>query len=82
MPEDYGFEPERVQHFMVGTYEFMLAATDKEIGYPADDNHLVQRWAWYSLGDPRYPIGNFIDLDTADLTSLGKAHQKFISSLP
>ncbi|MBI1878088.1 MAG: hypothetical protein HYR94_07665 [Chloroflexi bacterium] len=82
MPKDYGFGPERVQRFLYGTYEFMLIATDQQIGYPADDNRLVQRWAWYSLGDRRYPTGNLIDYATGDLTSLGHAHQKFISSLP
>lgn len=82
MPEDYGFDPERVQRFLYGTYEFMLTATDEQIGYPADDNRLVQRWAWYSLSDRRYSTGNFIDFATGDLTSLGQAHQKFISGLP
>ena len=82
MPEDYGFGPERVQRFLYGTYEFMLTATDEQIGYPADDNRLVQRWAWYSLSDRRYSTGNFIDFATGDLTSLGQAHQKFISGLP
>lgn len=82
MPEDYGFGPERVQRFLYGTYEFMLTATDEQLGYPADDNRLVQRWAWYSLGDRRYPTGNFIDFATGDLTSLGQAHQKFIAGLP
>ena len=82
MPEDYGFGPERVQRFLYGTYEFMLTATDEQIGYPADDNRLVQRWAWYSLSDRRYSTGNFIDFATGDLTSLGHAHQKFIAGLP
>ncbi len=82
MPEDYGFGPERVQRFLYGTYEFMLTATDEQIGYPADDNRLVQRWAWYSLSDRRYSTGNFIDFATGDLTSLGQAHQKFIAGLP
>jgi len=82
MPEDYGFGPERVQRFLYGTYEFMLTATDEQIGYPADDNRLVQRWAWYSLSDNRYSTGNFIDFATGDLTSLGQAHQKFIAGLP
>lgn len=82
MPEDYGFDPERVQRFLYGTYEFMLTASDRQIGYPADDNHLVQRWAWYSLSDDHYSTGNFIDFATGNVTNLGKAHQKFISNLP
>ena len=81
MPADYGFGPERVQQFLDGTYEFMLNATDETLGYPADQNRLVQRWAWYSLSDDRYPTGNLIDYKTGTLTRLGKAHQEYVSNL-
>jgi hypothetical protein len=81
MPEDYGFPLERVERFMYDTYDFMLNATNHQTGYPADGNRLVQRWAWYSLGDDVYPTGNLIDLDTGDLTGIGQAHQEFISRL-
>jgi hypothetical protein len=81
MPADYGFGPERVQQFLYGTYEFMLNATDEALGYPADQNRLVQRWAWYSLSDDRYPTGNLIDPKTGALTRLGQAHQEYISNL-
>lgn len=80
MPADYGFGPERVQQFLYGTYEFMLNAADETLGYPADDNRLVQRWAWYSLSDNRYPTGNLIDPKTGALTPLGQAHQQYIST--
>ncbi|MFQ5610892.1 MAG: hypothetical protein ACE5H9_02020 [Anaerolineae bacterium] len=82
MPEDYGFPLERVKRFMYGTYDFMLNARDEQLGYPADDNRLVQRWAWYSLADDLYPTGNFIDLESGELTSLGHAHQEYIAALP
>lgn len=82
MPEDYGFDSERVERFLVGTYNFLLNANDEHIGYPADDNRLVQRWAWYSLSDDRFPTGSFVDFSTGDLTSLGEAHQRYMSSLP
>lgn len=82
MPKAYGFGPERVKRFLYGTYDFLVNAADEHIGYPVDDNRLVQRWAWYSLSDDLYPTGSFIDFDTGDLTSLGEAHQEFISNLP
>jgi hypothetical protein len=81
MPEEYGFPLERVESFMYDTYDFMLNAADHQTGYPADGNRLVQRWAWYSLGDDVYPTGNLIDLDTGDLTGIGEAHQEFVSRL-
>jgi hypothetical protein len=77
-----GFPLERVRSFMHDTYDFMLNATDLSIGYPADGNRLVQRWAWYSLSDGVYPTGNLIDLETGDLTGVGEAHQEFTSRLP
>lgn len=81
MPADYGFDSERVEQFLVETYRFMLTAADEQTGDPADHNRLVQRWAWYSLGDDRYPTGNFINLETGDLTRLGQAHQRFVAAL-
>ena len=82
MPADYGFGPERVERFMLGTYDFMLHAADAEIGYPADDNRLVQGWAWYSLADDVYPTGNLVDLETGQITKLGQTHRDFILNLP
>lgn len=81
MPEDYGFPVERVQRFMTGSYDFMLTATDEALGYPADGYRLVQRWAWYSLSDDRYPTGNLIDFDTGQLTLLGQCHREYINKL-
>jgi hypothetical protein len=51
MPEEYSFPAERVDAFMNATFDYLLTATDEQIGYPADGNRLVQRWLWYSLND-------------------------------
>jgi hypothetical protein len=51
MPKEYGFPPERVKAFMYATFDYMLTARDPFLGYPADENRLVQRWLWYSLND-------------------------------
>ncbi len=49
------FDETRARDFMYGTFDFMRAATDLNLGYPADENRLVQRWLWYSLDDiPSY----------------------------
>ena len=37
-----------VKDFMTGTFDYCLQAVDSGMGYPADGNRLVQRWAWYS----------------------------------
>jgi hypothetical protein len=81
MPSEYGFPPERVETFMLDTFEFFRTAADPELGYPADGYRLVQRWCWYSLYDPRYPTGNLLDPDDGTLTRLGHAFAEYASSL-
>ena len=73
MPVDYGFDDERVQRFMYASFDTFLTARSEEIGYPADDNRLVQYWAWYSLSSTTYPTGNLMDVDSGRLTPLGVA---------
>lgn len=80
MPSEYGFSPERVQDFMYATFDFMMTATDRDLGYPADGYRLVQRWAWYSLSDTVYPTGNLFDPNTGQITPLGLAYGSYIVS--
>jgi hypothetical protein len=54
MPVEHGLNVQRVNAFMNGTFDYLLRARDDLLGYPADDNHLVQRWLWYSLNDQPY----------------------------
>lgn len=82
MPEAYGFGPERVGRFMLNSYDFMLTATDPAIGYPADGNRLVQRWAWFSAADKDYPTGNLLTVAAGELTPLGILHRDYTTRLP
>lgn len=77
MPADYGFDQQRVQEFMHATFDYFLTATDEEVGYPADDNRLVQWWAWYSLADTMYPTGNLFDPETKLPTPLGEGFARY-----
>jgi hypothetical protein len=52
MPVEYGLTPQRVNAFMNATFDYLLTARDNALGYPADENRLVQRWLWFSLNDP------------------------------
>jgi hypothetical protein len=46
------FTPDHVRdEYMYPAFKFLLNYTDTELGYPADDYHLVQRWSWYSVDD-------------------------------
>jgi hypothetical protein len=80
MPEEYGFPYEKVRDFMYATFDYFLTASDASLGYPADGNRLVQRWAWYSLSDTVYPTGNLFDPGTGQITSLGLAYSSYTSS--
>ncbi len=80
MPSEYGFSEEEVRDFMLATFDFFTTATDPSLGYPADGNRLVQRWAWYSLSDTVYPTGNLFDPATGQITTLGLAYGSYSSS--
>ncbi|MEZ4622665.1 MAG: hypothetical protein R2867_45200 [Caldilineaceae bacterium] len=79
----HGFDSERVRHFFLGAMAYLQQARDAATGYPADENRLVQRWAWFSLNfyafdsDPGVPEGlaglngNLFDHGSGDLTALG-----------
>jgi hypothetical protein len=81
MPTDYGFDGARVSAFMYATFDFFLTATDDEVGYPQDGNHLVQWWAWYSLADTVYPTGNLFDPDSGTVLPLGLAYAWYAGPL-
>lgn len=84
MPSSYGFPPESVAAFMNATFDYMLSATDENLGYPEDGNRLVQRWAWYSLNEYAFEVnhivgsnGNLFDPESYQITFVGRAYQKY-----
>jgi len=81
MPEDYGFPPERVTAFLVGTFDFFLTASDPALGYPEDGYRLVQRWCWYSLDAPDtyYPTGRLFDPQTGAMTAVGQGWATYVA---
>lgn len=81
MPTDFGFPPERVAAFLQASFDFLLTASDEEIGYPADDNHLVQWWFWFSLyeaGD--LGAGNLFDPQSGQLTAVGFGYRNYVNN--
>jgi hypothetical protein len=77
MPMEYGFPLERVQSFMFAAFDFFMSAIDDRFGCPADQNRLVQRWAWYSVADRVYSTGNLFDPETGQITPLGRAFAEY-----
>ncbi|MBN1886592.1 MAG: hypothetical protein JW850_01325 [Thermoflexales bacterium] len=81
MPEDYGFDPERVRRFMWATFDYFQTAADAQVGLPSDGNRLVQRWAWFSVSDELYPAGNLVDPASGQLTPAGQAFAEYVAGL-
>ena len=78
-----GYDWPRVQVFMLGTFDYFMTAVDDELGYPADGNRLVQRWAWYSLNDKRFEttFSHLFDPQTYGITPLGLAFADYVAPL-
>jgi hypothetical protein len=81
MPEEYGFDADRVTRFMLGSFDLFLSLRDAELGYPADDNRLIQRWNWYSARDSRYSAGNLFD-NYGQVTPVGQAMFDYLADEP
>lgn len=88
MPELYGFPEEKVAQFLTDTFTFLHNATDPDIGYPEDDNRLVQAWSWYSLNERPYDLvtkrgfnGHLYDIAGNRWTAAGQAFMKFTAPL-
>jgi hypothetical protein len=88
MPESYGFPPARVNDYMKKTFDYLLTARDSKLGYPADDNRLVQRLAWYSTKDTAFNGSLFESTTPGEpykppfvLTEMGKNFQAIAGTL-
>lgn len=50
MTEDIGFDYPRVRTFMLSSFDrFLNSLVDPTLGYPADDNRMLQEWFWFAL---------------------------------
>ena len=81
MPASYGFPPDVVSGFLVDTFDYFLAARDPKLGYPADDNRLVQAFNWYSIADTTYPTSNLFDPVTRNVSPVGETFKAYVSGL-
>jgi hypothetical protein len=74
---EYGYTPDVVAAYLRDTFEWLGEASDFDIGYPPDDDRLVQRWAWFSLSDPLYPGTSLANLQADALTEIGQAFREY-----
>lgn len=78
MPTDYGFPPERVAAFMLGSFDLFTTLRDPNLGYSMDEDRLVQRWVWFGTRFPLYPTGNLFT-DTGAATYLMQEMANYLS---
>jgi hypothetical protein len=80
------FHPARVASFLDATFDYLMTATDPQIGYPADEYRLVQQWLWYSLAtegrEDLAHASNLIYTDTYTLTVPGWQWRNYASEIP
>jgi len=75
------FDEARARDFMYATFDYLLTASDPDLGYPADENRLVQRWLWYSLDDTRDYGGALFDPYTLNMMQLGRDFAAYTSAI-
>jgi hypothetical protein len=75
------FDEARARDFMYGTFDYLLTASDPDLGYPADENRLVQRSLWYSLDDTDKYGGALFDPFTSNMLQLGHDFGDYTSAL-
>lgn len=73
LPEEFGYSQDFISDYLNQTSLWMLTYQDAEIGFPDDDYHLIQKFAWFSLSDPNFPSANLANLNKETLTLVGES---------
>jgi hypothetical protein len=81
MPSSYGFPDDVVASYLDQTFTWLSQVQDKSIGYPEDEYHLVQKWAWFSISDPTYSTSDLGDLSSGKLTYIGERFRSIVSTM-
>lgn len=81
MPSDYGFTSDMVADYLEQTFNWLSETKDEAIGYPEDEQHLVQKWAWFSISDENYSTSDLGDLPTGKLTKVGERFRDMVNSM-
>lgn len=81
MPSSYGFPASFVSDYLAQTFAWLSDVRDETTGYPGDDYHLIQKWAWFSVSDPTYASSNLGDLTSGKMTRVGESFRETVLSL-
>jgi hypothetical protein len=80
LPQDFGYTPTVVSTYLMDTFSWLDTAANNQTGYPGDQNHLIQKWAWFSLSDPNYAVSDLANLPSGALTPVGTAYSAWVKS--
>lgn len=86
--DEYGhcFTAARVTAWLQNTFAYLRGAIDPQIGNPTDNNHLVQRWAWYALALGQPELGYVSTIvegqEPYTRTQVGDAFYGILTSAP
>ena len=83
------FHPHRVAGFITTTFEYLFTAADPQLGYPPDDDRLIQQWLWYRLATENFDdvahasnLSNREGWPAPSLTPQGQAWQDYVQAIP
>ncbi len=86
--DEYGkcFNPTRVNQFMTSAFDYLESAADPNLGYPADNNRLVQQWLWFAVhnfDNPETP-NKLVEYDGSGnptgFTSMGNNFKNYVAA--
>ena len=78
---DQCFTEARVNTYMDATFDYLLNATDAELGFPADDHRLVQHFSWYSTNDKGFNGFLFDEDNGKALSSMGQNYADYTAAI-
>ena len=85
LQDEFGncFTPTRVSSFMQSSFQYLETAKDPALGYPLDDNRLLQQWLWFSLyTNNEGRVSNLVTSNGAALTPVGQTFQNHVLNQP
>jgi hypothetical protein len=76
----------RVREFMLRSFDYLETAVDPNLGYPRDQNRLVQQWVWYTMNtQPDEAVGypsNLLNDSYSALTEIGQTYSAYVAGRP
>jgi hypothetical protein len=85
--DTYGrtLHPERVAEYLRKTMAYLMNTKHASLGYPADENRLVQQWLWFSAETAGPGNASNLVVSTGSsyaLSPQGRAFRDYVTSIP